>query len=268
LNLTKKKIFLIAGLWLISLAVVGGLSWCNHSQQPAPKYAQGDGLEPLLPPAFAAAERCRKLLNLNDIKQPIDPTNFGERRSQDLAGKPVPNQPALIVFHETVLPLGETLKLFATTHQNDSQQVSYHLILARDGSLYRLVDDQKRAFGAGWSAWGDSSIRHRGNKTPLAGGSINNVALHISLVSPADGTGNGDGHSGYTDEQYLQLAKQVLIWQLRWGIPMRRITTHAALDRSHSRSDPRSFRWHLFDRAWQDMAKQCKIPSTYGLDAR
>jgi hypothetical protein len=49
---------------------------------------------------------------------------------------------------------------------------------------------------------------------------------------------------------------------------MRRITTHAALDRSHSRSDPRSFRWHLFDRAWQDMAKQCKIPSAYGLDAR
>ena len=50
---------------------------------------------------------------------------------------------------------------------------------------------------------------------------------------------------------------------------MRRITTHAAVDRSHSRRDPRSFRWERFDRAWLQAASSCGISTEgpYGLDA-
>jgi hypothetical protein len=60
-----------------------------------------------------------------------------------------------------------------------------------------------------------------------------------------------------------------LVWQLRWGIPMRRITTHEAVDRSHSRRDPRSFRWERFDRAWDEAANRCgvRIDGPYGIDA-
>ncbi|MBJ7364193.1 MAG: N-acetylmuramoyl-L-alanine amidase [Synechococcus sp. SupBloom_Metag_053] len=214
------------------------------------------------------SKKCKQILNLREIWQPADKTNYGLRRSKDLADGRIPNQPSVIVLHETVLPLDPTLKLFSTPHPNDNQQLSYHLILARDGSLYRIVADEFRAYGAGWSAWGDSTIRHRGSKIPAAAGSINNVALHISLVSPLDGGGNTDGHSGYSNQQYSQLAQQVLLWQLRWGIPMRRVTTHASVDRSHSRSDPRSFRWHLFDRAWQIAAKRCNVNASYSIDAR
>ena len=87
----------------------------------------------------------------------------------------MPNQPSVIVLHETVMSLGDTLRFFQTPHPRDADQASYHLLLDRRGMAYRLVPDAKRAFGSGWSAWGDGSIRHRPLSSPLAGGSINNT---------------------------------------------------------------------------------------------
>ncbi len=267
-------------LWFGSGIIIGGIvislilirtaatEWIFFGKSPRPIFAQAEDLQQLLTATPELSKKCKQILNLREIWQPADKTNYGLRRPRDLADGKIPNQPSLIVLHETVLPLDPTLKLFSTPHPNDNQQLSYHLILARDGSLYRIVADEFRAYGAGWSAWGDSTIRHRGSKIPAAAGSINNVALHISLVSPLDGGGNTDGHSGYSNQQYSQLAQQVLLWQLRWGIPMRRVTTHASVDRSHSRSDPRSFRWHLFDRAWHIAAKRCNVNASYSIDAR
>jgi hypothetical protein len=238
---------------------------------PEPKrgWAQGAGLQQLLRPNPQAARRCAAKLAIRERPTPADPTNFGERRPTDAEGGLVPNQPSVIVLHETVMSLGDTLRFFQTPHPRDADQASYHLLLDSRGMAYRLVPDAKRAFGSGWSAWGDGSIRHRPLSSPLAGGSINNVALHLSLESPADGRGDDDAHSGYSRAQYERLAEHVLIWQLRWGIPMRRITTHAAVDRSHSRRDPRSFRWERFDRAWLQAASSCGISAEgpYGLDA-
>ena len=76
------------------------------------------------------------------------------------------------------------------------------------GNWFRLKV-LSRNFNAG-STFGDATQR-----TKLgSGGSINNVALHISLVTPADGHGDTSAHSAYTDEQYksLGLAAQVLLW--------------------------------------------------------
>ena len=229
-------------------------------------YRQASELVPLLPADGAAADRCAALLGWRERQAPVDATNFGVRRPRDGAGGAVPNRPALIVLHETVVPLEATLRLFATPHPRDADQASYHVLIGRDGTVLRLVPDGERAYGAGWSAWGDASIRHRPG-TPQAGGSINNVALHVSLETPPDGRGDGDAHSGYTPAQMRALAGQVLLWQLRWGIPQRRITTHAAVDRSQSRRDPRSFRWERFAQAWSAAAGRCKVSGAYGLEA-
>jgi hypothetical protein len=53
----------------------------------------------------------------------------------------------------------------------------------------------------------------------------------------------------------------VLLWQARHGIPLSRLTTHAAVDRSRSRYDPRSFRWERFDAAWRAAADRCGLRS-------
>ena len=187
--------------------------------------------------------------------EPADPTNYGQRDAKDVIGREIPNKPELIVIHETVIPTADTIKLFKTSHPKDEDQASYHILIDRTGSLIRIVPDDNRAYGSGYSRFGDFTVH---TKYPDRF-SINNVSLHISLESPYDGQGDSLRHSGYTMNQYDSLAKQVLLWQAKYGIPDSRITTHASVDRSHSRYDPRSFRWYDFDYYHRQHAKACGL---------
>lgn len=208
----------------------------------------------LRPVSRTQVDQCRTALGLPVEKEVLaDPTNFGKRYTQDAWGRNIASTPLIIVLHETVLGSKETISFFQTPHLRDEDQASYHMLIDRDGSRLRIVPDQQRAFGAGMSAFGDVTQRVR----PGSVGSINNVALHVSLVSPGDGRDDTDAHSGYTDEQYASLAGQVLLWQASYGIPLTRVTTHSAVDRSRSRYDPRSFRWDRFDAHYRKSAMSC-----------
>jgi N-acetyl-anhydromuramyl-L-alanine amidase AmpD len=202
----------------------------------------------------AALRQCEARLGLAAERlAPADDTNFGERQGYDVYGRAVPNRPQLIVLHETVINAADTLRKFATPHPKDDDQASYHVLVDIGGQRLRVVNDDQRAYGAGMAAWGDMTVRIR----PTSVGSINNLALHLSLESPADGRGNTVSHSGYSEAQYRSAAAQVLLWQARYGIPLSRVSSHAAVDRSHSRYDPRNFRWERFDAAWQKAAQTC-----------
>jgi N-acetyl-anhydromuramyl-L-alanine amidase AmpD len=237
---------------LLSLVVL--LSACGPRAVRAPFPVQtlaDSGLKPLAPDALAA---CARLLALPpEQARPADPSNFGQRQARDAFGRAVPNRPQLIVLHETVISAADTARLFATPHPRDDDQASYHLLIDRAGQRLRIVPDAGRAFGAGMAAFGDFTVRIR----PTSVGSLNNVALHLSLESPLDGRGDGDAHSGYTSQQYRVAAGQVLLWQAAHGIPLSRVTTHESVDRSHSRRDPRSFAWSAFDTAWRQAAERC-----------
>lgn len=201
-------------------------------------------------------QTCEQRLGLaaEDV-QLAHPTNFGERKVRDSWGRVLQVKPMVIVLHETVISEPQALGLFQTNHPDDDQQVSYHMLIGRDGRRVRIVPDQKRAYGSGMSAFGDITMRDR----PGSVGSINNIALHLSLVTPSDGRGDSHGHSGYTNAQYKSLAEQVLLWQATFGIPITRLTTHAAVDRSRSRYDPRSFRWDRFDPHYNHAAELCGL---------
>ena len=207
-------------------------------------------LTPFTPEAI---DKCAHAMQMPVEKEALaDPTNFGLRDSADYLGRKLLSRPKIIVIHETVMGEKDTIALFQTHHPRDEDQASYHMLIGRDGRLVRIVPDEKRAYGAGMSHFMGSTLRTK--KGSL--GSINNIALHISLVSPS-GYHNSDSHSGYTQEQYSTLAAQVLNWQIRYGIPMSRVTTHYAVDRSHSRYDPRSFHWDKFDAFHQNYAALC-----------
>lgn len=184
-----------------------------------------------------------------------DASNYGNRDSRDYLGRQLASEPSFVVIHETVMGEKDTISLFKTNHINDNDQVSYHMLVARDGRLIRVVPDENRAYGAGMSHFMGSTLRAKKNSA----GSINNVALHISLVSPS-GFESTDSHTGYTSDQYLSLAKQILKWQMQFGIPMSRVTTHYAVDRSHSRYDPRSFHWDKFDKFHGQLTETCSVP--------
>lgn len=167
----------------------------------------------------------------------IDSTNYGVRYSKDIYGKSLNHKP-LVVLHETVGSLKSTINTFQTPHINENQQVSYHTVIALDGTIVYLVPAEKRAFGAGNSVFVNPAGESETVKTdPLLPSSVNNFAYHISLETPPDGRGNNPTHSGYSEHQYHSLA-----WLLaKSNIPEERITTHQAVDRSGHRFDPRSF---------------------------
>lgn len=166
-------------------------------------------------------------------------SNFGQREPVDRSQekRPVPHTPSLVVLHETVIPLSETIDLFRRHNSEDADQVSYHVLIGLDGRQYRIVPDAYRAYGSGNSLFNGQAVQ----LNPLLPGSVNNVALHVSLETPPDGNLEVPYHSGYTERQYQALSVVVAHWMRRWRIPSSSLTTHQLIDRDRTKKDPRSF---------------------------
>jgi N-acetyl-anhydromuramyl-L-alanine amidase AmpD len=164
-------------------------------------------------------------------------SNYGDRLKRDLQGRPT-HYPLLIVLHETTSAVSGAVNTMLVAHPRDADQVSYHALIRRDGTIIYLVDPLKRAYGAGDSTFkgknGPETVQTKKNLDP----SVNNFAYHISLETPPDGMQDNDAnHSGYTFSQYNALAWLVA----QSGVSRDRITTHAKIDQSGERQDPRSF---------------------------
>ncbi len=170
------------------------------------------------------------------VWRPAHKTNFGKRYPKDIYGRPVTNDP-IVVLHETVSSGASTIRFFQTPHYNEAEQASYHDLIIRNGTIVHLVSKKNRAFGAGNSVFNGPNGPESVKTHKIYSASVNNFAYHISLESPPDGRHNGNHHSGYTQAQYKSLAYLVAESQ----IPLSRVTTHKGVDRSGSRRDPRSF---------------------------
>jgi hypothetical protein len=171
-----------------------------------------------------------------------NPTNYGERFTTDVYGKPVNNQP-IIVLHETDAPASSAVNFFKNPNEDENIQASYHTMIKLDGTVVYLVPPEKRAFGAANSVF-DGPLGSETVKTnPLLPASVNNFAYHVGLETPPSGIGsNQQTHSGYTEAQYQSLA-----WLIaQSNVPDQRITTHKLVDRSGQKIDPRSFDFNKF----------------------
>ena len=145
----------------------------------------------------------------------------------------------VVVLHETVSSLNSAINTFKTPHPRDEDQVSYHTLVGLNGEIVETVPAERRAFGAGYSAFnGQWAVTN-----PAVGGSINNFALHLSLETPEDGEDEEGEHSGYTAAQYDAAALVLADWIRRFRISPRSITTHRHVDLGGARADPRSLDW-------------------------
>lgn len=258
--LQQEKFWVWSVMSALVLALVLAVAWPIHSQLRAVETVSG------LPELGQSAVVAMVPTTLSDPQSPLDflptestvaqsapgyeprqviqladPSNYGDRYSTDAFGQPVSNQ-FIAVLHETVGSAQSALNLFQTYHPNDWDQVSYHTLIARDGTVYYVVPPEKRAFGAGNSVFNGPGGPETVTTNPEFPSSVNNFAYHVSLETPSDGRGNGPHHSGYTQAQYESLA-----WLLaRSSIPESRITTHKDVDRSGSRQDPRTFDYNRF----------------------
>jgi N-acetyl-anhydromuramyl-L-alanine amidase AmpD len=162
-------------------------------------------------------------------------SNYGDRLASNTQGQPLQNKP-LIVLHETTSAASGAVNTALTPHARDEDQVSYHAVICKDGTIVYLVDPRKRAYGAGNSVfrWREGFETAQTNKHLKS--SVNNFAYHISLETPRDGYNENTKHSGYSNAQYRSL-----VWLIAHsGVEKHRITTHVAIDRLGERQDPRS----------------------------
>ena len=247
--------------WVGALAIGLGLAWAlalqsqrtSQTQQPPRGAIEGRGLTPPPPaqpqwnsPLLSHCPALDRRLGQRLVKLPLrvrrfeaDPSNYSLRLRRDVFGQSLDPTPAVIVLHETVYSLGSALNTFSTPHRSDDDQVSYHTLVGRQGEIIQVVDANKRAFGAGYSAFGRRWVF---TNRKLAG-SLNNFALHVSLETPADGSDDELSHSGYSPAQYDALSRVLADWMLRYQIKPEAITTHRHVDLGGARADPRSFDW-------------------------
>jgi hypothetical protein len=195
-------------------------------------------------PAVDPALRARLGAGLAELPQRrarvgIHPSNYGERQGRDAFGNRVDPTPRVVVLHETVFGINSAINTFRTPHPRDEDQVSYHTLIAEDGTVVDTLDSSRRAFGAGYSAFNGLWVVTNAD----VAGSINNFALHLSLETPLDGEDADPGHSGYSEAQYDSLALVLADWMRRYPIPAENITTHRHVDLGGARADPRSFDW-------------------------
>ena len=167
----------------------------------------------------------------------------------------------MIVLHETVYGIGSAINTFVTPHPRDDDQVSYHALIGQDGTVVQVLDPDKRAFGAGHSAFNGSWVI----TNPAVSGSVNNFALHVSLETPLDGEDADADHSGYTEAQYDSLAALLADWMLRYRIPHHNITTHEYVDLGGERADPRSFDWQALQQRLHALGLLCGAGHQRGL---
>jgi N-acetyl-anhydromuramyl-L-alanine amidase AmpD len=202
------------------------------------------------------AQLRKKLLAMQLIIKQIKPhqTNYGLRLQKDLFNQQLDPTPSLIILHETVYDLESAVNTLLTPHPSDSDQVSYHTLVARNGEIIQLVQPELRAYGAGNSAFNGRWIFSNKDLS----GSINNFALHVSLETPIDGSNDFESHGGYSSEQYDSLTRVLADWMVRYEIPADRITTHKFVDLGGERSDPRSFDWKQLQKRLGALDLICK----------
>ncbi|MFN6482618.1 MULTISPECIES: N-acetylmuramoyl-L-alanine amidase [unclassified Nostoc] len=168
----------------------------------------------------------------------VDPSNYGERYTQDVNGVFVNNQP-IIVLHETGYSASSAINFFQVAHTDESVQASYHALIKLDGTVVYLVPPEKRAFGAANSVFETPQGVETVQTNPNLPASVNNFAYHVSLETPPDSydASSEQTHSGYTEAQYHSLAWLIAQSQ----VPDHRITTHHLVDRSGKKVDPINF---------------------------
>lgn len=101
---------------------------------------------------------------------------------------------------------------------NPKSKVSYHVLIGRDGTAYRIVPDTRRAWACGVSAWNGVT-------------DVNGVSLNLAFSN------RNDHHEPLTDAQMVKAREVIAAWKAKWAIEA--VTTHAIVARPVGRKhDP------------------------------
>ncbi len=140
--------------------------------------------------------------------------NFDERRL------PI----TMIVLHYTGMQDGDS----AIARLRDPEaKVSAHYVVAEDGTVLRLVPEEKRAWHAGVSRWRDIAD------------DINSASIGIEIVNP----GHEFGYRPFADEQIASVIQLVMQIKDRYQITRGNIVGHSDIAPTRKRDPGELFPW-------------------------
>jgi N-acetylmuramoyl-L-alanine amidase len=151
-------------------------------------------------------------------------------------------RPNVIVLHYTG---GASLENGIRDLTEPQMRVSAHYVVGRDGSLYQLVDERKRAWHAGESRWGNDT-------------DLNSTSIGIEI--------DNDGVEPYPDVQIDALLALLRDLVERHRIPQENVVGHADVAPSRKVDPGRLFPWERL--AAEGFGLWCepvpgKLPATF-----
>ncbi|GAC1354034.1 MAG: hypothetical protein NVS4B8_30550 [Herpetosiphon sp.] len=161
---------------------------------------------------------------LRIVDMPADGAHFGGRRVWP---------PRFVIVHAT----GGTNSLqWLRSSSPASNPVSVHRLIAKDGTIFKIVADDETAWHAGYGELGP--IR------PGGAANLNAFALGIELENL------NSGYDPYPATQVQACAAQIVEWWGMYGfLP---VLSHAAVD--PRKDDPQGFDWPTLWRAmWREL---------------
>ena len=131
--------------------------------------------------------------------------------------------PSMIVLHYTGMQTGEA----ALSRLCDAEaKVSAHYLVEEDGRIFRLVEEERRAWHAGVSVW-------RGRK------GVNSDSIGIEIVNP----GHEWGYRGFPDVQIGAVIELIGDIRTRWTIEDRDIVGHSDVAPDRKEDPGELFPW-------------------------
>lgn len=135
---------------------------------------------------------------------------------------------SMIVLHYTGMPDAEEA---IARLRDPAAKVSCHYLVAEDGTVLRMVADDKRAWHAGRSHWREVD-------------DVNSASIGIEIVNP----GHDWGYRPFPDEQMAALIPLVADIKERHGITRGNVVGHSDIAPARKRDPGELFPWHSLAR--------------------
>ncbi len=131
--------------------------------------------------------------------------------------------PDMIVLHYTGMPTGEAA--LARLRDPDAK-VSAHYLVEEDGRVFRLVEEERRAWHAGVSFWkGDTDINAR--------------SIGVEIVNP----GHEHGYRAFPEAQIMAVTDLLTDIRTRWTVPDAFILGHSDVAPERKEDPGERFPW-------------------------
>lgn len=138
----------------------------------------------------------------------------------------------LIVTHATASGKTETAKGVIAWMNGQNAPISYHYVICRDGTIYRMCRPELTAFHAGDSAWPSPIRATPQNQRPNGGKSVNARSIGIAFVN--------NNHAEPLTALQVESAEWLCHhWMKRLGIGPESVVTHAEVSPGR-KTDPRA----------------------------